>query len=98
MAEIIGNLWEYNLVRVVIVDVSDDYRLMQPPLPSECYPILADRYFPAYQVRCNIMEFPFVEGYLYDWHEAPGDEGGILTVGMVQAEVVTGTLASAGTE
>ena len=30
MAELMGNLWELNLVRVVFIDVSDDYRLMQP--------------------------------------------------------------------
>ncbi len=41
MAETFGSLWEYNFCRIIVVDVSDDYRLMQPPMPPDFYPVLA---------------------------------------------------------
>lgn len=71
MAVIDGNLWEYNLARVVVVDVTDDYRLMKPAMPSECYPILAEIWVPRYMLSEKIAEIPLVDGYLYDWHQSP---------------------------
>lgn len=83
MAVMDGNLWEHNMARVVVVDVTDDYRLMQPPLPSECYPVLADVWVPQLWLGCDLTSLDFVEGYLYDWHEKPKQEAGVWYVGVV---------------
>lgn len=83
MAVIDGNLWEYNLVRVVVVDVTDDYRLMKPPLPSDCYPVLAELMVPRAMLMGRISDIRLVDGYLYDWHEKPGGDDGIWYVAVV---------------
>ncbi|MCB0826777.1 MAG: hypothetical protein KDC26_11355 [Armatimonadetes bacterium] len=89
MAVLDGNLWEYNLAKVVVVDVTDDYRLMQPSLPTECYPILATVYVPLYLMKENLSSVSFLDGYLYDWHESPvgGDNSwivGVVDCGLIQ--------------
>ncbi len=84
MAEIYGNLWEYNLARVVVVDVSDDYTLMQPPMPSDCYPVIRDTWLPRHNLSFELAKGDLVMGYLYDWHEAPNDEGDCWYVGVVK--------------
>lgn len=88
MATVDGNLWEYNLAKVVVVDVTDDYRLMVPPLPTECYPVLREVWVPQYLVDFRVSEFDFVEGYLYDWHQSPQGEGGAWYVGVVDRELL----------
>ncbi len=88
MAEICGNLWEYNLAKIVVVDVTDDYRLMRPPLPSECYPVLKEFWVPTYQVTDMLTVSGLVDGYLYDWHESPEDVLGAWYVGVVNGGLI----------
>lgn len=83
MAVIDGNLWEYNLARVVIVDVTDDYRVMRPPLPSDCYPVLAEVMVPRAMLSGKISHLNLVDGYLYDWHETPKGDSGVWYVAVV---------------
>ena len=73
---------------VRVVDVSDDYRLMQPPMPSDCYPVIEEAWFPTFGLSRRWPGTPLVPGYLYDWHETGfGDEAWI--VGVVAAELAT---------
>ena len=83
MADICGNLWDYNLARVVVVDVSDDYRLARPPLPNDCYPVLTELRLPTYQLSSCVTRKNLVDGYLYDWHQAPDLPDGVWYVGVV---------------
>jgi hypothetical protein len=83
MAELLGNLWEYNLTRVVVVDVSDDYRLMQPPMPNDFYPVLREEWLPSYRLTERLSNSFLVNGYLYDWHESPGSTDEPWYVGVV---------------
>lgn len=85
MAELHGNLWEWNLARVVIVDVSDDYRYMLGPMPSEFYPVLKEMWVPRHGLGQVLSSDDLVQGYLYDWHESPADETGVFYVGVVDA-------------
>jgi hypothetical protein len=84
MAETFGNLWEYNFCRVIIIDVSDDYRLMQPPMPSDYYPVLKETWLPRFQLSKKLPHESLVNGYLYDWHETPDVECGSWYVGVVE--------------
>lgn len=79
------NLWQYNLAKVVVVDVTDDYRLMQPPMPSEYYPIVQEIWLPRHKLTENLSKSDLVSGYLYDWHEKPPSMDGDWYVGVVQA-------------
>jgi hypothetical protein len=87
MAVIEGNLWEYNLAKVVVLDVTDDYRLMKPPLPSDCYPVLAEMMVPRAMLAGRIADMRLVEGYLYDWHEVT-DDSQLWYVAVVDALIV----------
>jgi hypothetical protein len=87
MAELCGNLWEYNLARVVVIDVTDDYRLMQPPLPSDFYPVLKEAWMPAYGLGERLPDAGLVSGYLYDWHESPGSASEPWYVGVVNEQL-----------
>jgi hypothetical protein len=87
MAELAGNLADYNLARVIIVDVSDDYRLMQPPLPSSLYPVLKEMWMPRYSLDRQLAVADLVTGYLYDWHEMPETGPEAWYVGVVQEEL-----------
>jgi hypothetical protein len=87
MATIDGNLWEYNFAHVVVLDVTDDYRYRQGPLPSDCYPILAEMWIPVYEIDRRIGQ-EMVQGYLYDWHESPPDVGGAWYVGVVDQGMI----------
>lgn len=91
MAEIAGNLWEYNLTRVIVVDVTDDYRLMCAPMPSDFYPVLRDAWIPSHELARALSQSELVEGYLYDWHEAPIEGGGSWYVGVVAEEMTSAT-------
>lgn len=84
MAELAGNLWEYNLIRVIVVDVTDDYRLMQPPMPSDFYPVLMDTYLPRHGLSAKLPSEGLVNGYLYDWHESTRDGDERWYVGVVE--------------
>ena len=88
MAEMHGKLWEFNLVKVVIVDVTDDYRLMQPPMPSDFYPVIGELWLPKYNLASQLANCDFMNGYLYDWHEKPVNECGNWYVGMVEADIM----------
>lgn len=80
-----GELWRYNLCRVVVIDVSDDYRLMQSPMPSDFYPVLRETWMPRHHLAESLPEQSLVNGYLYDWHESPPDgELGMWYVGVVE--------------
>ena len=87
MAEIFGNLWEYNFCRVIVVDVSDDYKLMQPPMPSDYYPVLREVLMPRFQLSKKLSHESLVNGYLYDWHETPELECGYWYVGVVEEQL-----------
>lgn len=84
-----GNLWEFNFCRVVILDVTDDYRLMQPPLPNECYPVLTELWLPRHNLKRSLVDATLVDGYLYDWHQSPPDEEGRWYVGVVDQHLAS---------
>lgn len=84
-----GNLWEHNVCRVLVVDVTDDYRLMQPPMPSDCYPVLREVWLPTYGLSRAIPGQQFVNGYLYDWHERPDKREDCWYVGVVSEELAS---------
>lgn len=86
-AQLDGELWLYNFARIVIVDVSDDYELMQAPMPSECYPVLGEVWLPCHQLTRTLPSLTLVEGYLYDWHQTPTVEIGAWYVGVVREDV-----------
>jgi len=94
MAHISGELWQYNLARVVIVDVSDDYRLMQSPMPGGFYPILKEVWYPRHRLSHKLVNESLVSGYLYDWHETGDTDEGSWYVGVVAAELATSHPAS----
>lgn len=83
MAVIDGELWRFNFAKVKVVDVSDDYRLMQPPLPSGCYPVLMETYVPVHRLDELLSGREWVQGYLYDWHEPQEDGEAGWVVGVV---------------
>lgn len=89
VATIDGNLWEFNFARVRIVDVSDDYRFMQPPMPSDFYPVLEELWLPAHDLDRLLAKDDLLQGYLYDWHECPLDGLGEWTVGVVSAQLAS---------
>ena len=81
--------------KVVVVDVTDDYALMQPPLPTECYPVLREFYLPRYGLSNKLSREDLIDGYLYDWHEGPDFEGGLWYVGVVRTDLAMKLLESA---
>ena len=87
MAKLAGNLWEYNLAKIIVVDVTDDYRLMQPPMPSDFYPVLEEVWLPAHDLAESIHHRDLVSGYLYDWHEQPTGGQQSWYVGVVKAQL-----------
>ena len=87
VAELYGELWRYNVTRVVVVDVSDDYRLMQSPMPSDFYPILEEQWLPIHNLDRNLATGPLVNGYLYDWHEVGDGDDPAWYVGVVAEEL-----------
>ena len=87
MAELFGNLWEFTLAKVVSVDVTDDYKLMQPPMPSDYYPVLMETWLPRHNLGHALPIAPLVQGYLYDWHETPSASDRPWYVGVVMEEL-----------
>lgn len=88
MAVMETDFWRYNLRRVVVVDVTDDYKVTQPPLPAECYPVLAEVWVPALHLPHRVGDLKLVAGYLYDWHQSPEKEDGVWYVGVVNRDAV----------
>ena len=82
------DVWRYNMRRVVVVDVTDDYSVTMPPLPTVCYPVLAELWVPAWHLPKNVGELRLVDGYLYDWHESPEREDGVWYVGVVNRDAM----------
>lgn len=87
MAEPFGELWEWNLTKVVVVDVSDDYRYMLSPMPGEFYPVLDEIWLPRHNLAEVLQRDGLVQGYLYDWHETPSEEKGQWYVGVVRRDL-----------
>lgn len=70
------NLWHYNVAKVIIVDVTDDYLTLAEPLPTMFYPILKVLWLPAYQLPHHLLRRSLLSGYAYDRHEMiPSEEG-----------------------
>lgn len=92
MAVILPELWKFNLAKIVVVDVSDDYRYLQPPLPTDWYPVLTEVWVTAADLDRRLAGLDLVDGYLYDWHQTPETEGEPWYVGVVNR----GLLPSAG--
>ena len=88
VASLDGDLWRSNFAHVRVVDVTDDYTLMMPPLPSECYPILDERWIPVFTM-VGLPDASLLDGYLYDWHESPSDPDTFWIVGVVREELAT---------
>jgi hypothetical protein len=95
MVEVDKNLWEWNLAKVVVVDVTDDYRLMLGPMPSEFYPVLREFWLPRHKLNDALQSDDLVNGYFYDWHERPPDEKGSWYVGVVNAGLAKEAIALA---
>jgi len=87
-AQLDGELWLHNMARVVVVDVTDDYKLMQDPLPNACYPVLKETLLPVYKIKKTLHDKGLVEGFLYDWHQMPDQEEDAYYVGVVSSELV----------
>jgi hypothetical protein len=89
MAYLSGNLWEYNMAKVVIIDVSEDYRLLQSPMPNGFYPVLRELWIPRHNLPRTLSQQSLVQGYLYDWHETGDTEADSWYVGVVAADLAT---------
>jgi len=87
MATVEGNLWMHNLTLVRVVDVSDDYRLMQPAMPRDFYPVIQETWLPTFRLANRLSSARLFAGYLYDWHEQ-GE--GMWTVGVVAEGLALG--------
>lgn len=96
MAVLFGNLWEFNLAKVVIVDVTDDYKLMQPPMPSDFYPVLREIWLPRHKLGNALPGSTLVQGYLYDWHETPNTQDEPWYVGVVMEDLARAIDAELG--
>lgn len=88
MARIEGNLWEHNFARVHVLDVSDDYELMREPLPTCCYPVIAEMWVPRWRLPDGLPKQSLAPGYLYDWHDCPDPILDEWFVGVVREELV----------
>jgi len=87
MDEIEGSLWEFNLAKIVIVDVTDDYALMRAPMPTYCYPVVAEVWLPKHRLVDRLPTEPLVDGFLYDWHQKPRSETSDWIVGVVRCDL-----------
>ncbi len=90
MAELCGELWEWNLTKVVVVDVTDDYRFMLAPMPGEFYPVLGEIWLPTHKLTTALQRDDLVKGYLYDWHETASETVGQWYLGVVNEEWMRG--------
>lgn len=90
MADLADELWKFNLAKITVVDVSDDYKMMLDPLPCSMYPVLKEYWVPAYKLPNGLLDSELVIGYHYDWHELPSNQDGFehWYVGVVDAAVL----------
>jgi hypothetical protein len=95
MAELGAPLWQYNFVKVIVVDVSDDYALMQPPMPSDFYPVLCETLLPVHNLSMRLEQSDLVPGFLYDWHEGPEGQDTSWYVGVVREDLAEKLLTEA---
>jgi hypothetical protein len=75
MARLDGDLWKYNLAKITLVDVSEDYSTFMDPMPSDLYPVLHEVVLPKYKLMQKLIGGGLLSGYFYDWHEPPEREG-----------------------
>lgn len=71
MAVLFDELWKYNVARVTVVDVTEDYRNLLEPMPSHMYPVLKEMWVPKFALPHKLLQDALVTGYHYDWHETP---------------------------
>jgi hypothetical protein len=83
-----GNLWEFNVAQVIVVDVSDDYRFDRPCQSPECYPVVEEVWIPRCSLPNVLAEERIIEGFLYDWHQSPRLPSGAWYVGVVNREML----------
>ncbi|MDX2064288.1 MAG: hypothetical protein SFX74_00955 [Fimbriimonadaceae bacterium] len=92
MASLLGDLWQHNLIQVIVVDVTQDYQADTAAnidlLPAAYYPELYRTVIPAYRLNRTIEAEFSDETFAYDWHELPIDPYGPWYVGVVQKERV----------
>jgi hypothetical protein len=86
-----GILWEYNMAKVVLVDVTDDYRTTRGPLPAECYPVLKEIWVPIVAMPQGLTDPALLGGYTYDWHQSPREDVGPWYVGVVARDALEGS-------
>lgn len=84
-----GELWVHNLAHVVLVDVTDDYKLKRRPQPVDCYPILGEMWLPTVVMPQRLAKGSLIENYLYDWHESPEAGEATWYVGVVHRSTLT---------
>jgi hypothetical protein len=91
MAVIDGELWKHNVAKITIVDVSEDYRHMLDPLPSNMYPVVKEVWLPKYRLTERLLDDALIMGYQYDWHEVPQNAAGVehWYVGVVEERLAT---------
>lgn len=73
MADLDGELWRYNVAKITLVDVTDDYHTLLDPMPSDMYPVVREVFLPKHRLIERLVDESLVDGYCYDWHEAPND-------------------------
>lgn len=91
MANLDGQLWKYNLARITLVDVTEDYVNFLQPMPSDMYPVVSEVYLPKYKLLDRIIDENLLSGFYYDWHETGETEEDIEShwyVGVVSREIV----------
>lgn len=87
-AQLDGSLTHFNIARVVVLDVTEDYLSMRHPLPTMCYPVVTEMWMPRINMPDRLANDRLLEGYLYDWHVTPETHEGIWYVGVVNTDKV----------
>lgn len=85
-AQLDGSLTPFNIARVVVLDVTEDYVSLRNPLPPLCYPVVTEMWLPRINMPEKLAADRLLEGYLYDWHVTPDTLEGIWYVGVVDAD------------
>lgn len=88
MAKLGSDLLGLNFARVVFVDVTDDVRLGQDPMPVDCYPVLGVLSLPWFTVESLVPSGLVDLGYYYQWHLEPANYGEEWYVGMVKIDAL----------
>lgn len=86
-ARLDGEIFGWNFVRVVVVDVSLDALDCHAMLPLDCYPVVHESWVPRAMLANSLPEQAERLGLLYHWHaEHPAD--GSVVVGAVARDVL----------